>query len=268
MKWSYPYAGADVPGTVMALRGTPYEALSYLGSLSFDAIELLVRDPRELDRGALDGALAATTMTVSAIGTGPMGMVDGLTLTAADADVRAETVRRLVASVELAAAWGAQVIVGKLRGAVSGHPDALSWQRDGILRILEQADALGVLVTFEPQSVPHVDNLTTTAEAVEFVRGLGGNARVMIDTYHSDISDERPLEAYGIAGVLLSHVHLSDDERKTPGAGRIALGEHLAAIEAAGYPFSLSFEFTQSPDARTAAADAISHMRSLVSSRG
>ncbi|QYN19140.1 sugar phosphate isomerase/epimerase [Amycolatopsis sp. DSM 110486] len=264
MKWSYPYGTPEVEADILGMRGDPEDVLTALAGLGYDGVELFVRDPTRIDLAALDAAVAAAGLAVTAIGTGPAVADDKLTFTDPHAAVRSAAVARTVSVIDLAAHYDSQVNIGKLRGRTRGHPDARRWMRECLLESAEHAARVGVTLTLEPQNGSVIDNLNTTQAGVEFVRELGHpNVALMVDIYHAQIEDRRPSLAYLIAGDQLRHVHFADSNRGAPGRGNIDFGLHVATLTALGYQGAVTFELDQRDDSLATAAEALAHLTTL-----
>ena len=64
--------------------------------------------------------------------------------------------------------------------------------------------------------------LNTAEEAVDYVKRVDSpNAKILLDTYHMNIEEDTIAEAIETAGSYLGHVHLGENNRKTPGYGHI-----------------------------------------------
>ena len=78
--------------------------------------------------------------------------------------------------------------------------------------------------------------LTTAADARALVQEVNHpHFRMMYDTFHANIEEKQvgPVIA-GIAGIL-AHVHISENDRGTPGTGHVAWDETFKALRETGY---------------------------------
>ena len=85
--------------------------------------------------------------------------------------------------------------------------------------------------------------INTSQEAVAFVDEIGSpNVKILLDTFHMNIEEDSIYEAVLTAGHRLGHVHIGENNRKTPGMGRIPWDELTAALAKIGYNGRLVME--------------------------
>ena len=64
--------------------------------------------------------------------------------------------------------------------------------------------------------------LTTTAQTVRFVRAVNHHAcRMMYDSFHAHIEEKNQAEAIIASAAETIHVHISENDRGTPGTGQV-----------------------------------------------
>jgi D-psicose/D-tagatose/L-ribulose 3-epimerase len=68
------------------------------------------------------------------------------------------------------------------------------------------------------------------------------NFGVMHDTFHANIEEKDPVGIIFQAAPKLRHVHISENDRGTPGRGHIPFGAHFKALRAVGYDGWLTIE--------------------------
>ena len=70
--------------------------------------------------------------------------------------------------------------------------------------------------------------LNSAADTVRFVRDVDHpNCRMMYDTFHANIEEKNAAEAIRTAPTYTVHVHISENDRSTPGAGQHPLGRDV-----------------------------------------
>src|SRR5438093_12273126 len=127
MKLSLVVSLEETGFDAVAMRGSWREALRTAADLGYDGVELAVRDPSEVDAEAVLRTVRDAGLAVPAIGTGQAFLKDGLSLSHPDEGIRARAVERFETHIRLATPCGAAVIIGLLRGQISGDraaPDA------------------------------------------------------------------------------------------------------------------------------------------------
>ena len=78
--------------------------------------------------------------------------------------------------------------------------------------------------------------LTTAADAKKLVQAVDHpNFRTMYDTFHAHIEEKRPATAIQTVADVLAHVHISENDRGTPGTGQVNWDESFRTLREVGY---------------------------------
>ena len=78
--------------------------------------------------------------------------------------------------------------------------------------------------------------MTTMADALAHAARVDHpNFGVMHDTFHANIEEKDPVGIVYQAAPKLRHVHISENDRGTPGRGHISFGPHFKALRAVDY---------------------------------
>jgi sugar phosphate isomerase/epimerase len=226
-------------------------ALEQLRGLGYQGVELAIRDPAAVPVERLRALLARSGLRVPAIGTGQAWVEEGLSLTHPDPEVRRAALARLEAHLDLAAEWGAQVIIGLIRGRRMEGVEAeraRGWLIEALDRLAPRAAARGVRLALEPLNRRETDLLNTVAEVRALVEAVGHpNVGVLVDTFHASLEEPSIERALEEAGDRLFHVHIADSNRRAPGWGGLDFRPALKALERIGYRGWLSAEVIPSP---------------------
>ena len=268
LKLSYAVALPDCKAKKMqCFRGDLDSICAQLQALGYDGVELFARNPRGLDRRAIAETIKRYGLAVPELSTGPSSE-DGLTLTDPDPAVRQAARERLRDYIEMAAHWGAQIHLGRIRGAVPDGPgatDAWKLMKEGFLETAEYGQSRGVRVLLEPQCRFQGNTLLSVVEGIAFVREHGHpNLGIVADTFHMSIEDVSLPASLMAAPPWLWHVHFADSNRWYPGAGHLNFREVLEALKLIGYDRFITMEMEQRPDSSTAARRAIHTVRALL----
>lgn len=259
MKLAYSVATPDAPGPLMSFYGDFKQNVADIKAIGYDALELFVRDPADMDVGAVGRIIEQSGLAVAAVGTNPAMTQDGLTLLSSDAEIRQRAVQRVLDAVDFAAPYGAPICIGKYRGTLwKDDRDAAMRELAGAFRrICEYADKKGVGIMLEPQNRWNIDNLNTTAEAADWIDTLGcANLGILYDTYHGDLTEVSVAAGIVAARGKIGFVHCSDSDRLPPGTGHIHLADAFAVLKAIGFDGYVSMEIAQKPNSQAAAATA------------
>lgn len=270
MKLAFTVATPETHDANMAaFRGEGLaHAFRTLAELGYDAAELMVRNPVELDSAEIEALAAKYKLAIPAISTGQLRKEDGLALNACDAALRENAVRRTREVIDFAARFGAQVNIGSLRGQMppgSQRGAAMAAVRASLAELLDYAVGRGVVLAIEPQC-RYVSNwLNTVAETMEFAQSFpGAGLRILFDVYHAML-EESCVAAAMIAGrERISWVQFSDSNRRAPGDGQVHFADHIRVLDALCYRGYLSVECDPTPDRETAARRAAAHLKPLL----
>jgi D-psicose/D-tagatose/L-ribulose 3-epimerase len=178
----------------------------------------------------------------------------------ADAAVRAAGLRENVAALECAAALGAEVVCGPflaapqvLTGAAPTDQE-LEWAVEHLQALADPAERHGLVLAVE--SLNHFEHhLANTAEqTARIVRRAGRAAcRMMYDTFHAHMEEKDVDAAIRGCADVLAYVHVSENDRSTPGSGQVAWDATFTALHAIGYRGWLTVEALGNGDPRLAA---------------
>jgi D-psicose/D-tagatose/L-ribulose 3-epimerase len=152
-------------------------------------------------------------------------------------------------AMQCTAALGANVLCGPLHstlGHFTGRPRTdTEWQRalDFHRDVGARAQALGVRVAIEAINRFECYFLNTTSDLLRYLEALNHPAIAgMYDTFHAHIEEKNVDVPIGLYGDRLIHVHISENDRGTPGTGQVRWPETFRALKASGYDGWLTVE--------------------------
>ena len=215
-----------------------FPVLGKIKAAGFDGVELPLFDGdaahyrtirAELDRQGL----ACSTVTVMNPENNPISP---------DAGVRAAAVDRLKWAVEMNHILGSHAMVGPFHsplGVFSGTgPTADEKSRAAeILRTAAGfAQAANLKLCIEYLNRFECYFLTTAKDARDLVQAVGHPSfRCMYDTFHAHIEEKSQASAIETVKDVFAHVHISENDRGTPGTGQVRWDEAFGALKKTGY---------------------------------
>ncbi len=219
--------------------------LSALAKMGYDCVELPVfelTDPDYYTRlGQEVRDLGLQPLAVTALGADQ-------NICAPDALVRQNGADALHRMVDCALALGAPMLSGPIHSAIGvftgagPQPDELARSADILRPIAAQAKAGGLRLAIEPLNRFECYLLNTTAAAAAFCDSVGEGAGVLYDTFHAHIEEKDPAAAIKDHAGSIASVHVSENDRSTPGQGQVRWRETFAALKSAGYTGPLVVE--------------------------
>lgn len=168
-----------------------------------------------------------------------------------DAAARQGAVDHLQRVVDCSHRLGGQVIAGpwfQPLGVFTGEkPSEAELDRcAGVHRqILPAMRAAGITPGLEPLNRFEAHLLNTCDQAIAYAERVGeGGIGMLYDTFHANIEEKDPLAALRAlhASGNLTHVHISENDRGTPGRGHAPIRPTIAALKALGYDGWLTIE--------------------------
>ena len=246
--------------------------LACMRDAGYDAVEVQIADPAELDEPALRRSLEAVGYDLCAFQTGSTYASRGNCLSTPDEAVRERTIGLLRSFVDLAARWRSVIVFGSLQGRLSDSGDRQSGQariRDAVAEIGRYASERQVTLAFEPVNHLEVGFNHTIAAVEQIVRELDlPGLRMMVDAFHMNIEESDMLAPLARIADVLAHVHLSETNRDLLGSGHWPTAAFLRELERIGYQgfCSIGVYNTQRPRSECIRAG-MEHLRGNASAR-
>ena len=201
-----------------------FPLLGKLKAAGFDGVELPVfggtaADYKPLAEELKKQGLKCTTVTI---------LTKENNAISPDAATRRKAVDWLKTVVEINHALGSETVCGPYHSALgefSGTgPTADEKKRsaDVLRTVAEHAKSANLMMAIEYLNRFECYFLNTAAAAVELVKLVEHpNFRTMYDSFHAHIEEKDPAAAIRTVAPVLAHVHISENDRGTPGTGQV-----------------------------------------------
>ncbi|QDT17353.1 sugar phosphate isomerase/epimerase family protein [Alienimonas californiensis] len=180
-----------------------------------------------------DAGLARTAVTVCTPENNPISP---------DATVRAAATDHLKKILDCCAAAGAETLCGPVHSALGQFSEASrteeEWKRavDVLSVVADHAEDVGVTIAVEAINRFECYFVNSQQEVADFAAAIDKPALgCMYDTFHANIEEKDPAAALRHAASQLRHVHISENDRSTPGEGQIRWEETFAGLKEIGY---------------------------------
>lgn len=213
--------------------------LKAIKKVGFDGVEIPVfggevADFKKVGKAIKDNGLGCTSVTVI-----PDEEHNPIS---SDSKHRAASVDYLKWAIECSAALGSEVLCGPFYqplGVFTGvGPTEEEKKRaaDVHKRVAEDAAAANVALGIEFLNRFECYFLNTMADAADYVKRVNHpNVGVLYDTFHANIEEKDPVGAITKHISAINHVHISENDRGTPGKGHIDWAGTFKALRSGGY---------------------------------
>jgi D-psicose/D-tagatose/L-ribulose 3-epimerase len=215
-----------------------FPTIAKIKAAGFDGVEVPLFDGdarhykmlrAELDRQGL----ACSTVTVMNPDTNPISP---------DAGVRDKAAERLKWAIDMNHVLGSYAMVGPYHsplGVFSGAgptADEKARAADVLRPAAELAKQANLTLAIEYLNRFECYFLTTAADALALVKAVDHPSfRCMYDTFHAHIEEKSQASAIKTVAPVMAHVHISENDRGTPGTGQVRWDEAFQAIRDTGY---------------------------------
>ena len=216
-----------------------------LKKMGFDSVEIPIMAPdvkkcAELGERLESMGLKRTAVTVLTSETNLIGP---------DKKQRQGGVAHLKAVAECCQALGSSLLVGPIYAALGVFTgkgptsEEWHWAAEGLHEAAEGARKCGVTLVAEYLNRFEIYLLNCCADAARMVKDVNHpNFRMMYDTFHANIEEKDITAALSACADVMIHVHISENDRSTPGKGGVNWKETFAALKKIQYQGSLTIE--------------------------
>jgi D-psicose/D-tagatose/L-ribulose 3-epimerase len=216
-----------------------------LKATGYDGVEIPVFEGdgahyARLGRRIRDAGLACTTVAV---------MPSGRNALSSDAAQRQGALDHMKWATDCSAELGAPLLCGPLHqplGEFSGTGPTEAEKRfcaEVHKKAAQYAAGRGVALSVEPLNRFECYFLNTAADSHALVQAVGEpNYGYLYDTFHFNIEEKSQSGAIAATASSINHVHISENDRGTPGSGQIDFAAVFSALTRAGYDGWLTVE--------------------------
>ncbi|MGL4294841.1 MAG: sugar phosphate isomerase/epimerase family protein [Aestuariivirga sp.] len=229
-----PHVTAQHEGILRDLKKTGYDGVE---------IPMFEGDPEHYARlGALLDKIGLERTVVSVLGPGNNPL-------AADKSQQQAALARAKWAIDCCAALGAPILAGPMHselGFFSGNPATAAERKRGLTfhrRAGDYAAKKNVRFALEALNRFEVYFLNTMEQLSDYLDEVDHPAvKAMYDTFHSNIEEKDPVGAIKTIKKHMIHVHISENDRGTPGKGHVPWAATYKALRAAKYNGWLTIE--------------------------
>lgn len=228
------------------LQQDQFPLLDSLKAAGYDGVELPIFAPDEAHYKVIGQALKDKGLRSTAVTVIPD---EARSPISPDAACRAASVDYLKSIVDSCHAAGTEILMGPYHqplGVFSGSgPTPDEWNRAAEVHreVAGYAQQAGVKLIIEWLNRFECYFITTMAQGAEYAALVDHpNFGTMFDTFHANIEEKDPAAALKKYIGSVGHVHISENDRGTPGTGHAAIRESIAVLKEHDYQGWLTIE--------------------------
>ena len=241
----------------LVYAGKLEEGMKELSRAGFQGVEISLRCCDDIDKTWLNKTLRELHLSISAFATGRMCLEESYCLCDPLPEHHEKARERLKDIVRLAGEFHAPVIIGGVRGKLSGDANQKDTERSKTIEILRDcaqlAAGLGTHLLLEPINRYETNIMNCAQDALDLAEEMDcEGVKVLLDTFHMNIEEVNYTETILHVGDRLGYMHFADNNRLAPGQGHIPFRAILAALEKIHYSGFISAEILPLPDDETA----------------
>ena len=166
-----------------------------------------------------------------------------------DESVRSNSLEYLKWAMDCSHALGSEILGGPYHqplGVFSGEPPTQK-EKENAAKVHQQAadyaQNLNLKLSIEPLNRFECYFLNIAQDASDYVDMVGKeNFGYLYDTFHANIEEKDPVGVIGKTVKNINHIHISENDRGTPGKGNVPWKETFEAIKNTDYDGWLTIE--------------------------
>ncbi len=222
-----------------------YPIIDKIKAAGYEGIEVPLGQGDEAHYGRLGRHFSEMGLGVTAV----TSLLEETNIASTDASVREAGLDRLKWAMDMAQALGADVICGPIHSAFAyftGNPptvDEKKWSVEMLRRAGDYAQEANI--TLAPEALNRFECylVNTMADLRDLLDQVDHpNVGAIFDTHHANIEEKSQAQGIKTISPHLKHVHLSENDRGTPGKGQVDWDEVFRALKEVGYDGWLTIE--------------------------
>lgn len=222
-----------------------FHRLPEIKAAGFDGIEVFFFEPDSYPAASVARELARIGLECTAVAVIPASM----SFVSSDASTRSKAKAHVQSCIRAAAEVGSPLLCGPMYSPVAYRPgrrrttEEWKWAVESWQQLGDTVTDAGIEIGIEPLNRFDTYFLNTTADGVAFCKEVAHpKIGLLVDTFHASIEEKSIANAIRLASPHLKHLHVSENDRGTPGSGQVHWIEFFAAVDEIGYDRWLTIE--------------------------
>ncbi|MRI00541.1 TIM barrel protein [Kriegella sp. EG-1] len=216
-----------------------------LKKVGYDGVELFLGEGNEAHYTKLGRYFTDTEMGVTAVA----ALAPEENIASPNESYRAAGLDKLKWSIDMAAASNVEVICGPFHSTFAYFTrqpptiDEKQWSIEMLRKAAEYAEKSNIILAPEAVNRFECYLYNTMADLKQMVEAVNHpNLGAMYDTHHSNIEEKSQSGALKTIAPVLKHIHISENDRGTPGSGQVQWDNVFPTIKEIGYDGWLTIE--------------------------
>lgn len=261
-------ADGTFPCNTAVLQGPCAQTFRQARENGFDCVQFTIRDVTDYDVSECRELMDRYSLTVSAMATGRVYTVDGLSMGSSDEQNRRACVERLCSMADLSCKLGKPaIVIGAVRGLLkdAGSPEEYYRQFDKSMReLVAYCEPLGVPVILEADDHLEADTYLDPEETLRYVNAVRSPVlRMYIDTMHLYNEGLDVPAAIRTYGKEVFSIDIGGENRTAPMLSKMDFRAIAEAIRESGFDGVLTFEIPPAPP-ENAAGKSLAYIKGLL----
>lgn len=222
-----------------------YPILEQLKEAGFDGVEVPIGDERAENYAALGKEIKELEMGCTCV----TSIFEDANPASTDPVIRSRAVEQMKWRIDMAEALGAEIICGPFHSAFAyftGKPptsDERKYSAEVMRQAAEYAGRSGIVLTPEALNRFECYLYNTMSDISQLVTEVDHpNMRMIFDSHHAHIEEKNSGKAILDHADLIHHVHISENDRGTPGNGQVQWDAIFASLHKICYDGWLTIE--------------------------
>jgi sugar phosphate isomerase/epimerase len=225
--------------------------LRRIKELGYEGVEFNLTQPAGFELNDLTRFAESIRLQVVSFLTGANYFRQGLCLSSPRIEVREQAVEQLRKYAQIAAQFGAVLVIGQMQGFLSDEPDRAVGEariEESLKQVVAEAERHGATIAFEPVNHLQVGFNNSLMDVMGLMARIGSSHfKPMLDTFHMNIEERSVTEPIHRAGPNIAHFHLCESNGGLLGSGHLDFKAIFGAIKAIGYPGWVSVKTYRQP---------------------
>lgn len=211
-----------------------FPVLSALKETGFDGVEVPVMEGDEAHFRGLSDELSKQGLAATAV----LAVGEEANPISPDPAVRDAAVERLKVASEMTAVLGGDVLCGPFHSAYKTFgdrgptDDEMNWSAEVLHRAGDAADKVGVTLMVEQLNRFECYLVNTAEQCRDLLRRTDHpRVKMLYDTHHAHIEEKDVAAAIEASAAEIGHVHISENDRGTPGKGQVNWVDSFASLK-------------------------------------